>query len=191
MKFTLQTSPSPPPLTTGGRWDTIDDFTTSFLHFSLFCPALWDLVSSRPVHSLMLFSQQFLCLPCLLPPFIMPCKIVLPRPAEWETCPCHCSLRQGVFVWSSCLLDLGVDFLVDNMVFLWDVYYLAVAPHFHSLYSSLELCCEGPWFTSIQEDGCDKGARQSYLGAGLKVFMWSNCLLDIGTDFSSLVTWSL
>ena len=30
---------------------------------------------------------------------------------------------------------------------------------------SLELCCGGPWFTSIQEDGCDKGAHQSYHGA--------------------------
>ena len=28
----------------------------------------------------------------------------------------------------------------------------------------LQLCCEGPWFTTIQEDGCDKGAHQSYLG---------------------------
>ena len=36
---------------------------------------------------------------------------------------------------------------------------------FQCFYSSLELCCEGPWFTSIQEDGCDKGAHQSYLGA--------------------------
>ena len=39
-----------------------------------------------------------------------------------------------------------------------------MAPHFHGLYSSLELCFEGPWFTSIQEDECDKGAHQSYLG---------------------------
>ena len=31
-----------------------------------------------------------------------------------------------------------------------------VAPHFHGLYLSLELSCEGPRFTSIQEDGCDK-----------------------------------
>ena len=45
----------------------------------------------------------------------------------------------------------------------WDTWYLAVAPHFRGLHSSLELCCEGPWFTSIQEDGCDKGAHQSYL----------------------------
>ena len=26
-----------------------------------------------------------------------------------------------VFVWSNCLLDLGVDFLFGNMVFVWDV----------------------------------------------------------------------
>ena len=31
-------------------------------------------------------------------------------------------------------------------------------------YSSLELCCEGPWLTSIQADGCDKEAHRSYLG---------------------------
>ena len=29
----------------------------------------------------------------------------------------------------------------------------------------MELCCEGPLFTSIQEDECDKGAHQSCLGA--------------------------
>ena len=40
----------------------------------------------------------------------------------------------------------------------------AVAPHFHGLHSSLQLCCEGPWFTIIQEDGCDKGAYQSHIG---------------------------
>ena len=55
--------------------------------------------------------------------------------------------RQGVFVWSNCLLDLGTDFLAGNMVFVWDVWYLAVASHFHDLYSSLELCCDGPWLT--------------------------------------------
>ena len=42
-----------------------------------------------------------------------------------------------------------------------------VTPHFHGLYSSKELCCEGPWFTSIQEDRCDKGAHQSYLGTAI------------------------
>ena len=63
-----------------GHWGTTDDFTTSFLHFSLFSTALWDLVNSRPVCSLMLSSYLFLCLPCLLPPFTVPCKMVLARP---------------------------------------------------------------------------------------------------------------
>ena len=32
------------------------------------------------------------CLPCLLPPFTVPCKMVLARPDERETCPYHFSL---------------------------------------------------------------------------------------------------
>ena len=47
---------------------------------------------------------------------------------------------QEIFMWSNCLLDLSTDFLVGNMVFVWDVEYLAVTPHFQGLYSSLELC---------------------------------------------------
>ena len=76
-----------------GRWGTTDDFATRFLHFSLFSIALWDLPNSRPVHSLILSSHLFLCLPCLLPPFTVPCKMVLARPDEWETWPYHCSLH--------------------------------------------------------------------------------------------------
>ena len=52
--------------------------------------------------------------------------------------------RQEVFVWSDYLLDLGTDFLVGSMVFVRDAQYLAVAPHVHGLYSSLELFYEGP-----------------------------------------------
>ena len=72
-------------LTREGRWGTADDFTTSFLHFPLFSTALWDLANSRPVHSLMLSSHLFLCLPCLLPPFTVPCMMVLARPDERKT----------------------------------------------------------------------------------------------------------
>ena len=50
--------------------------------FPLFSAVLWDLVHSRPVYSLMLSSHFFLCLPCLLPPFTAPCKMVLARPDE-------------------------------------------------------------------------------------------------------------
>ena len=76
-----------------GRWGTTDDFATSFRYFSLFFTALWDLPNSRPVHSLMLSSHLFFCLPCLLPSFTVPCKVVLARPDERETWPYHCSLR--------------------------------------------------------------------------------------------------
>ena len=68
-----------------GRWGTTDDFATTFLHFSLFSTALWDLADSRPVHCLMLSSHLFLCLPCFLPRFTMPFKMVLARLDERET----------------------------------------------------------------------------------------------------------
>ena len=76
-----------------GRWGTTDDFATSFLHYPLFSISLWDLPNSRPVHSLMLSSHLFLCPPCLLPPFTVPCKMVLARPDEREIRPYYCSLR--------------------------------------------------------------------------------------------------
>ena len=84
-----------------GLWGTIADFTTSFLHFSLFSIALWDLVNTRPVHFLMLSSHLFFCLPCPLPPFTVPWKKVLARPDEQETWPFHCHLRLFTMVWRS------------------------------------------------------------------------------------------
>ena len=106
-----------------GRWGTTDDFVTSFLHFPLFSTALWDLANFRPVHSLMLSSHLFLCLPCLLPPFTVPCKVVLARPGERKTwLPSQfASLYDGqeVFMWSDYLLDLGTDFIVGNMVLVF------------------------------------------------------------------------
>ena len=85
-----------------GRWGTTDDFATSFLQFSLVSSALWDLPDSRPVHSLMLSSHLFLCLPCLLPPFTVPCKMVLPRPDEQKTCLHYCCLHLFMLVGTSC-----------------------------------------------------------------------------------------
>ena len=63
-----------------------------FSIFSLFSSALWDLANSRPVNSLMLSSHLFLCLPCLLPPFTVPCKMVFAGADKQETWPYHCSL---------------------------------------------------------------------------------------------------
>ena len=96
-----------------GRWGTTDDFATSFLHFCMFSTALWDFANSRLVHSLISSSLLFVCLPCLLPPFTVPCKMVLARPDERETCP-YLDDGQEISVWSDCLLDLGMDFLVGG-----------------------------------------------------------------------------
>ena len=46
----------------------------------------------------MLSSHLFFCLPCLLPPFTVPCKMVLARPDERKTWPYHCSLRPFMVV---------------------------------------------------------------------------------------------
>ena len=92
------------PLNHEGRWGTTDDFATSSLHFSLFSTALWDLLNSRPVHSLMLSSHLFLCLPCLLPPFTD--GFVQTRWTGNMTIPLPFGSlydRQEVFMWSSCL----------------------------------------------------------------------------------------
>ena len=62
-------------------------FYNQFPPFFMFSTALWDLANSRPVHSLMLSSHLFLYLPCLLPPFTVPCKMVLAIPDERETWP--------------------------------------------------------------------------------------------------------
>ena len=56
------------------RWGTTVDFTTSFLHFSQFLAFHSMIFHSRPVHSLMLSSHRFLCLPLRLPPWTVPCQ---------------------------------------------------------------------------------------------------------------------
>ena len=51
---------------------------------------------------------------------------------------------QKVFVWPDCLLDLGTDFLVGNMVFVWDAQYLAVALHFSCIFELREILLSFP-----------------------------------------------
>ena len=60
-----------------GRWGTKDDLATSFLHFSPFFTAVWDLAKSRLVYFLILSSHLFLCLPSL------------------SSSPFHCALQDG------------------------------------------------------------------------------------------------
>ena len=106
-----------------GRLGTTDDFTTSFLHFSLF--------STAPCRTPGL-SIPWCCLPtsssvCLV---FFPLSLCLARwfwpdlmNGDMSISLQFASLhdRQEVLVWSDCLLDLGMNFLVGNMVFVWDV----------------------------------------------------------------------
>ena len=75
------------------HWGTTVDFTTSFLHSSQFAPFHSMIFHSRPVHSLMLSSRRFLCLPLRLPPWTVPCRIVLASPDDRVTCMYHFSLH--------------------------------------------------------------------------------------------------
>ena len=109
-----------------GCLGTTDNFITGFLSFTLFSTAVWDLANSRPVHSLIFFSHLFLCLPCLPPLFTVSCTMVFARPNERETCPYNCSLhlfgmvRRSLSGLIACLILARMDYIVGNMVFVWD-----------------------------------------------------------------------
>ena len=79
-------------LTCGSRWGNTDDFTTASSIF--FCSPLpsgtW---RTQSLPFLDVIFHLFFCLSCLLPSFTAPCKMVLARPDERQTCPYHFSLR--------------------------------------------------------------------------------------------------
>ena len=140
-----------------GCWGTTDNFTISFHHFSLFSTAIWDLVNSRPVHSLMLSSHLFLCLPCLLPPFTVLCKMVFARPDKHETWPYHCSLRLFTMIRRSSCGPVACWILAwTSSLVTW------------SLYSSFELCCEGHW-----------GTTDDFATSFLHFFLFSTTIWDL------------
>ena len=60
----------------------------------------------NPVHSEILFSQRFFCLPLLLPPCTVPCKIVLASPADLGTCPNHFN---QCLTWRRCIACTKTD----------------------------------------------------------------------------------
>ena len=82
--------------------------------------------------------------------------MVLARPDEWETWSYHCSLRLFTIIRRSSCGPMACWILAQtSSLVTWSLYEMrsifAVAPYFRYFYSSLELCCEGPWFTSIQK----------------------------------------
>ena len=81
------------PITLGGRRGTTDEFATIPFHPDLFSAALVALAKSIPVHSLILSSHLFFCLPLFLFPFTVPCRIVFAKPEDLETWPNHLSFH--------------------------------------------------------------------------------------------------
>ena len=81
------------PITLEGRRGTTDEFATTPFHLDLFSAALVELAKSIPVHSLILSSHLFFCLPLFLFPFTVPCRIVFAKPEDLDTWPNHLSFR--------------------------------------------------------------------------------------------------
>ena len=75
------------------RWGTTDDLATSSLHSSRLSAFLMAVPIVKPVHSGMLSSHLFLCLPRLLPPWTVPCMTVLASPVDLVMWPYHLSFR--------------------------------------------------------------------------------------------------
>ena len=111
------------PITLGGRRGTTDEFATIPFHLDLFSAALVELAKSIPVHSLILSSHLFFCLPLFLFPFTVPCRIVFAKPEDLETWPNHLSFRlltqgQEFIIFSNGCLDLSANLLIGNTVLI-------------------------------------------------------------------------
>ena len=151
-----------------GRWSTTDKLQPVFSTF----PVFHCLLGLGEVHA------------CPFPDVVFP-----PLPlSALSSSPFHCARQDGfgqtwwtgdmtiplqiayfyggqeIFMWSSCILSLGTT----SSLVTWSLYKMSsiMRSHLISMACILfsELCCEGLWFTSIQEDECDKGVHQSYLG---------------------------
>ena len=94
------------------RWGTTVDFTTSFLHSSQLSAFRSMIFHSRPVHSLMLSSHHFLCLPLHLCPLTVPCRMVLASPDNHVTCPYH-------FILHKCLYETQWLHYIYLMLLMW------------------------------------------------------------------------
>ena len=68
-----------------------DDVATIPFHHFLSSEVLKQSPNTIPVHSLMLYSHLFFCVPLLLAPFTVPCRIVFTMPEDLEMCPYNLS----------------------------------------------------------------------------------------------------
>ena len=111
------------PITLGGRRGTTDVFSTIPFHLDMFSAALVELAKSIPVHSLILSSHLFFCLPLFLFPFTVPCRIVFAKPEDLETWPNHLSFRFLTRVRSSSYSPMAAwIFLRTSSLVTWSLY---------------------------------------------------------------------
>ena len=111
------------PITLEGRRGTTDEFATIPFHLDLFSAALVELAKSIPVHSLILSSHLFFCLPLFLFPFTVPCRILFVKPEDLETWPNHLSFRFLTRVRSSSYSPMAAwIFLRTFSLVTWSLY---------------------------------------------------------------------
>ena len=67
----------------------------------------------NPVHSLMLSSHLFFCLPLLLAPFTVPCRIVFAMPEDLEMWPYHLSFHFSPWLGDHHALQLHSEFCCE------------------------------------------------------------------------------
>ena len=100
-------------LNLGGRRGTTDDVATIPFHPSLSSAALRESPNPISVHSLMLSSHLFFCLPLLLAPFTVPCRIVFAMPEDLEMWPYNLSFRFFTMVEDHHALQLHSGFCCE------------------------------------------------------------------------------
>ena len=120
----------------------MDEFATIPFHLDLFSAALVELAKSIPVHSLILSSHLFFCLPLFLFPFTVPCRIVFSKPEDLETWPNHLSFRFLTRVRSSSYSPMAAwIFLRTSSLVTWSlyIYYICalIYAHHYNSYSQL------------------------------------------------------
>ena len=98
---------------------TTDELATSPFNFVLFSAAQVELAKFIPVRSLILSSHLFFCLPFVLFPFTVPCRIVFAKPEDLETWPNHLSFHFLIRI-NGCL-DLSANLLIGNTLLVQNV----------------------------------------------------------------------
>ena len=105
-------------LNLGGRRGTTDDVATIPFHLFLSSAALMDSPNPIPVHSLMLSSHLYVCLPLFLAPFTVPCRIVFSMPEDLEMWPYHLSFRFCTMVKRSSCTQIAFWILLRTSSFV-------------------------------------------------------------------------